>query len=473
MKFLMGLNDSFSQVRSQVLLMDPIPSLSKVYSLLIQEETQRSVPNSAFAKVDSTALAAKLTNEHLGSFLGGAVGKGKEKPTCTHYGKIGHTVDKCYKKHGFPPGFKFKNKPFMAHQVSSDHQVAHTPLASPMNHPFVFTPEQYQQLHALFGASNSSILPSAQIRDTSMANVASSSASINAPMSGIDLSHSVFSAQVVNRRVYDQWTWVLDTGATDHFVCSVDLLTSITATVQSLVHLPNGESAQVTHIGTVILSSSLTLTNVLCVPSFSFNLLSVSTLTLSQPYCLVFLSNYCFLQDLLPWKMIGMGKAVDGLYLLQCDSLQHISPSSLADYLGSHKSKASFPPFSASTSVGSASSSLWHARLGHPSDMKLKALGPNLPSLQFLCNKTCHICPMAKLKQLPFPFNNKICACAFDLVHMDVWGPYSIPTLDGYKYFLTIVDDATQATWLFLMKSKSDVRTLFQSFNAMVVTQFS
>ena len=149
-----------------------------------------------------------------------------------------------------------------------------------------------------------------------MANAASSSTSINAPMSGINLSHSVFSAQVVNRRIYDKWTWVLDTGATDHFVCLVDLLTSITATIQSLVHLPNGESAQVTHIGTVVLSPSLTLTNVLCVPSFSFNLLSVSTLTLSQPYCLVFLSTYCFIQDLLPWKTIGVGKAVDGLYLL-------------------------------------------------------------------------------------------------------------------------------------------------------------
>ena len=109
---------------------------------------------------------------------------------------------------------------------------------------------------------------------------------------------------------------MLDTGATNHFVCSVDLLTSITATMQSLVQLPNGESAQVTHIGTVTLSSSLTLTNVLCVPSFSFNLLSVSSLTLSQPYCLVFLSTYCFIQDLLSWKTIGVGKAVDGLYLL-------------------------------------------------------------------------------------------------------------------------------------------------------------
>ena len=237
--------------------------------------------------------------------------------------------------------------------------------------------------------------------------------------------------------------------------------------------MPNGESAQVTHIGIVVLSSSLTLTNVLCVPSFSFNLLSVSTLTLSQPYCLVFLSTYYFIQDLLSWKTIGVGKVVDGLYLLQCDSLQYIPLSSLANYLSNHKFNASFLPFSATTSTNSASSFLWHARLGHPSNLKLKALSHTIPSLQSFCNKTCQVCPMAKLKRLPFPFNNKICAFAFDLVHMDVWGPYSIPTLYGYKYFLTIVDDATRATWLFLMKSKSDVRPLFQSFYTMFATQFS
>ena len=117
------------------------------------------------------------------------------------------------------------------------------PIASPMHHQSVFSPEQYQQLFALFRASTSSLTPSALVRDASMANVASSSTSANAPMLGIDLSHSVFSARVVNRRSYDKWTWVLDTGATDHFVCSVDLLTSITASIQSLAHLPNGELA--------------------------------------------------------------------------------------------------------------------------------------------------------------------------------------------------------------------------------------
>ena len=143
MKFLMGLNDSFSQVRSQVLLMDPIPSLRKVYFFLIQEETQRSVPNASFAKVDSTTLATKLSNEHLGPILDGFGGKGKERPTCTYCGKIGYTVDKCYKKHGFPPDFKFKNKPFMAHQVSSDVLPIAPPIASPMHHQIAFTPKQY------------------------------------------------------------------------------------------------------------------------------------------------------------------------------------------------------------------------------------------------------------------------------------------------------------------------------------------
>ena len=93
-------------------------------------------------------------------------------------------------------------------------------------------------------------------------------------------------------------TWVIDDVATDHIVCSVSLLTSIIAISHSMVQLPNGESVVVTHVGTIQLSSHLILTNVLCVPSFSFNLLSVSSMTKTQPLCLVFLSAHCFIQDL-------------------------------------------------------------------------------------------------------------------------------------------------------------------------------
>lgn len=37
-------------------------------------------------------------------------GNGKEWPFCTHCNILGHTVDKCYKLHGYVPGYKQKGK---------------------------------------------------------------------------------------------------------------------------------------------------------------------------------------------------------------------------------------------------------------------------------------------------------------------------------------------------------------------------
>ena len=85
--------------------------------------------------MDSTVLAAKLSNDHHSINFGG---KGKDRPVCTHCGKTGHTVDKCYKLHGFLSRFNFKNKSSMAHQVSSEF----LPLVAPMHHQnYAFTPE--------------------------------------------------------------------------------------------------------------------------------------------------------------------------------------------------------------------------------------------------------------------------------------------------------------------------------------------
>ncbi|XP_075665179.1 uncharacterized protein LOC142634810 [Castanea sativa] len=237
MKFLMGVNETFSQVRTQVLLMDPIPSLSKVYSLMIQEETQKAITSPSTVKVDSTALVAKIPN--LGNNLvGNSVGtKGKEKPICTHCGKIGHTVDKCYRLHGFPPGFKFKNKTAMAHQVSLPH--AQDLVSNTSTGNITFTTEQYQQLLALI-APSSPLVSAVQGREPPQSNVAIMVSS-NA-MTSINLSHSVFSAKVVNRRAFNSNTWVIDTGATDHIVCSVSALSSIIAVTNAIVELPNGET---------------------------------------------------------------------------------------------------------------------------------------------------------------------------------------------------------------------------------------
>jgi len=39
-RFLTGLNENFSVVKSQILLMDPLPSMNKIFSMVIQHERQ-------------------------------------------------------------------------------------------------------------------------------------------------------------------------------------------------------------------------------------------------------------------------------------------------------------------------------------------------------------------------------------------------------------------------------------------------
>ena len=100
-------------------------------------------------------------------------------------------------------------------------------------------------------------------------------------------------------------------------VHSLTFFTLITSIVRIYVRLPNGDMAKVTHIGTMQLSPTLTLENVLCIPTFSFNLISISKLTQHPSCCCIFLSQYCFIQDLQLWKMIGLGRKQGGLYALQ------------------------------------------------------------------------------------------------------------------------------------------------------------
>ncbi|KAL5578248.1 hypothetical protein UlMin_019947 [Ulmus minor] len=102
LQFLMGLNDSFSQIRAQILMFEPLPSINKIFSLVIQEERQRSL-NSSYVIPLSTAYGVNSNNYN--------VSKGKrDKPVFTYCGYFGHTVDKCYKKHGYPPGFTPKSQ---------------------------------------------------------------------------------------------------------------------------------------------------------------------------------------------------------------------------------------------------------------------------------------------------------------------------------------------------------------------------
>jgi hypothetical protein len=53
-QFLMGLNESFSHIRGQILLMDPLPAINKVFSMVVQEEHQREITSTFFASLNHT-----------------------------------------------------------------------------------------------------------------------------------------------------------------------------------------------------------------------------------------------------------------------------------------------------------------------------------------------------------------------------------------------------------------------------------
>lgn len=55
---------------------------------------------------------------------------------------------------------------------------------------------------------------------------------------------------------------------------------------------------------------------------------------------------------------------------------------------------------------------------------------------------------------------------------MDVWGSYKHITHDGFKYFITIVDDYNRHTWVHLLSHKSYSLSLTKAFFKMVKTQF-
>ena len=156
MSFLMGLNDSFSQVRGQLLLMDPFRHINCVFALISQEEHQRKVgvsTNSGSDVSNTMAFAAKVSISDKKPNDGtGYKGQKKDRPYCTHCKIHGHTIDRCFKIHGYPLGYKPKPRDNNSSNVGSNsvNQVSGYAMQSNQGSPSNFfqnlNSTQYQQL---------------------------------------------------------------------------------------------------------------------------------------------------------------------------------------------------------------------------------------------------------------------------------------------------------------------------------------
>lgn len=115
----------------------------------------------------------------------------------------------------------------------------------------------------------------------------------------------------------------------------------------------------------------------------------------------------------------------------------------------------------------------WHNILGHAF---LKSLSQNFHFSQNNCRSQlgkCVVCPLGRHTRLSFPDSTSRTCEVFSLFYIDVWGPYNVQTFDDNKLYLTIVDDHSRMTWLYLLKLKSDVVVMPRNFIKLIQNQFN
>ena len=114
---------------------------------------------------------------------------------------------------------------------------------------------------------------------------------------------------------------------------------------------------------------------------------------------------------------------------------------------------------------------LLHSNLCHPSLSKFRKLVPHFSSLSSL---ECESCQLGKHTRILFPKRlDPQTKSHFELVHIDVWGPSRPTSTLGFRYFVTFIDDYSRCTWLFLMKTRVELFSIFQKFHAEIHTQFN
>ena len=445
----MGLNEMYDQSRIQILMTEPTPSLNKAYAMLVERESQRSLGNTSSnssngENIDLAALMIRRgdSSQHYKGtcqqYSGQEYQKGKKNwdQQCEYCKIKGHVKKNCFKLIGYPADWKFKKKENLntAYNVQAENTQQNM-KSGIRNTGEILDKMASGELHRaphLTDTQHDSIL--------GMINNDNSQYGMMANMAGMAGNTQI--AKIKDLK------WIVDSGATNHMSSSLSNLTDVKlvkSDYNRTVHLPNGGVTLVTHTGSSKIIDKGELKDVLFVPDFQYNLLSVSKLT-REFHCFVsFYPGFCLFQDLSTGRLKEIGKEHDGLYWMVPQNSTKAESTKDVDTKGFtvHDDKRDIL--------------LWHRRLAHSS----------IKSVQDICGRTidacksvvddCEICPLAKQTRLPFTNSDTRSDRAFALLQLDVWGPYNTQTFDGNKYFLTIVDDYSRITWIFLLKFKHDV----------------
>lgn len=191
-----------------------------------------------------------------------------------------HSINQCYKLHGFLPNFKFtKNWKFgtAANVESTSYQNSVYTISKPSSSDQgclvpSLTKGQSSQLFMFPQQCNLADSNASPYSDLIGSTNLVGSSSYLPNFNGISYSTCILTS--VARSI-----WIVDSRATNHMTFDKILLSNITPlSVPYLVTLPNGYRVKVTSTGSLSLSSTFTLQRVLYIPIFKYNLISVHKL---------------------------------------------------------------------------------------------------------------------------------------------------------------------------------------------------
>ncbi|KAF7812032.1 Retrovirus-related Pol polyprotein from transposon TNT 1-94 [Senna tora] len=443
MTFLYGLNESYDNIVSSILLMEPLPSYNKVYSLVARIEKQRSIGSATSGTVDASALAV---NTNYSAKAGGSNKKKeyvkKSDKYCQFCNKSGHMEDACFKKHGYPEWFdEYKKKK----------NTQHTALATGETETDSKQKNTEGSASQLLQMIQMEIKKFMKMKGSNEESPVNANATYFADFAGNTTLSNANYIQGSNK-------WVIDSGASSHVTGNVELLHDLKVIRgKNTVTLPDGSVKVVKSMGTTMINGCLRLDNVLYVPEFRYNLISVSKLVSDSSIEVKFHSLGCVMQDRLNNQVLAEGTLEKNLYVLN-------------KTLNCNSNSVVLNNVDASVNLSSQHNDLWHVRMGHPSS---KALSQLSFVAKVVDCKPCNICHLAKQTRVPFTLSTINTNMCFEMIHMDIWGPYKVCSLAGAQYMLTIVDDFSRATWIYLMANKQQVVSVITNFFKCIQTQYN
>ncbi|XP_070049932.1 uncharacterized protein [Nicotiana tomentosiformis] len=235
----MGFNDTYSAVRSNILMITHLPSVNEAYSLLIQDKKQRKIHVAQYL-----VETAFLVQNQQTTFQKYVTGEGKFKATlegkkhnliCNYCKKPGHSIDKYYRIIGFPSTFKFtKSKRY--------HGGPHSNAAI-MNEE-----NTTQSVNILEGHAVGKVITQEQLSHIyhllQQAKVGQQGEQIsNANVSANCTGNTITAPNLYCLSCFpymDSTSWVIDSGASEHMIFEYSILFNVKSLTRSLyVNLPD------------------------------------------------------------------------------------------------------------------------------------------------------------------------------------------------------------------------------------------